>query len=142
VDVEGWPGVGYVLPDTIIPRRGGGTALLSPFDNLIWYRDRVERLWDFFYRIEIYVPEPKRIHGYYVLPFLMDGDLVGRVDLKSDRQAGSLTVKGAFSEPGVDRTAVANALAGELRLVAGWLGLDDVVVSDNGDLASHLSPHL
>ncbi len=138
VEVEGWDKTGYLDPAAPLPRWERGTALLSPFDNLIWYRPRVERLWDFHYRIEIYVPEPKRVYGYYVLPFLLDGDLVARVDLKTDRRDGVLRVQGAFAEPEVDRKAVARALGKELDLVARWLGLDDVVVARNGDLAAML----
>ena len=106
---------GYLHPEARLPRKVEGRALLSPFDNLIFFRDRVERLWDFYYRIEIYVPEPKRIHGYYVLPFLLDGDLVARVDLKTDRKAGALLVKGAFAEAGVDRPRVGRELRAELE---------------------------
>jgi uncharacterized protein YcaQ len=95
-------------------------------------------MWDFHYRIEIYTPEPKRVYGYYVLPFLMDGDLVARVDLKTDRQAGLLRVKGAFAEPGVDRVAVGRALRAELEHVAVWKGMSGVDVAHNGDLVSHL----
>lgn len=135
VEVEGWDRPAYLHPEAKLPRQKMGTALLSPFDNLIFFRDRVERLWDFHYRIEIYTPEPKRIYGYYVLPFMLDGELVGRVDLKTDRQGSALLVRGAFSEPGVDRTAVGRALKTELELVAAWLGLDEVKVSRNGDLA-------
>ena len=138
VGVMGWDVPAYLHPEARLPRKVEGRALLSPFDNLIWYRDRVERLWDFYYRIEIYVPEPKRIHGYYVLPFLLDGDLVARVDLKTDRKAGTLLVKGAFAEAGVDRPRVARELGAELGDVARWLGLDDVVFSPNGDLAPFL----
>lgn len=138
VEVEGWNKPAYLHPGARLPRRATGAALLSPFDNLIFYRERVERLWDFHYRIEIYTPEPKRVYGYYVLPFLLDGDLVGRVDLKTDRQARALHVKGAFAEPVVDRVAVGRALRHELELVATWLDLDDVVVYDNGDLSPHL----
>lgn len=138
VAVEGWDKPGYLHPEAKLPRQARGTALLSPFDNLIWYRPRVERMWDFHYRIEIYVPEPKRVHGYYVLPFLLDGHLVARVDLKTDRRDNALQVKGAFAEPDVDRVAVSRALRAELDLVASWLGLDDVVVARNGDLAGSL----
>ncbi|MDX1467854.1 MAG: crosslink repair DNA glycosylase YcaQ family protein [Acidimicrobiia bacterium] len=138
VEVEGWDRPAYLHPRATLARRSTGPALLSPFDNLIWYRDRVERLWDFHYRIEIYVPEAKRVYGYYVLPFLLDGDLVARVDLKTDRQAGVLRVKGAFAEPGVDRTAVGRALGEELELVASWLGMGRVDIAANGDLHAFL----
>ncbi|HWL50442.1 MAG TPA: crosslink repair DNA glycosylase YcaQ family protein [Acidimicrobiia bacterium] len=135
VEVEGWGRAAYLHPEARLPRKVEGRALLSPFDNLVWYRDRVERLWDFHYRIEIYVPEPKRVYGYYVLPFLLDEALVARVDLKTDRKKGSLLVKGVFAEPGVDRARVARELRAELELTSSWLGLNDVVVSPNGDLA-------
>jgi uncharacterized protein YcaQ len=138
VEVEGWGRTAYLHPEAVLPREVEGRALLSPFDSLVWFRERVERLWAFFYRIEIYVPEPKRVHGYYVLPFLLDGDLVARVDLKTDRKENALLVKGAFAEPGVDRVAVGRELRAELELTASWLGVDDVVVSRNGDLASAL----
>jgi len=138
VEVEGWDRPGYLHPDAKLPRSARGTSLLSPFDNLIWYRPRVERLWDFHYRIEIYVPEQDRVHGYYVLPFLWNGDLVARVDLKTDRRDNALQVRGAFSEPEVDKRAVGRALRKELELVASWLGLDDVVVARNGDLHDFL----
>jgi uncharacterized protein len=138
VEVEGWDRPGYVHPEATLPRWAGGTALLSPFDSLIWYRPRVERLWDFHYRIEIYVPEPKRVYGYYVLPFLYEGDLVARVDLKTDRRRNALQVKGAFAEPGVDRKKVGRALRKELELVASWLDLDDVAIDRNGDLHDYL----
>ncbi len=138
VQVEGWGKPAYLHPEATLPRRASGTALLSPFDNLIFFRDRVERLWDFHYRVEIYVPEPKRVHGYYVLPFLYEGELVARVDLKSDRQANALLVRGAYAEPGVDRVTVGRALRDELHLVSGWLGLGDVAVSRKGDLAEHV----
>ncbi len=138
VEVEGWGKPGFLHPEATLPRHAAGTALLSPFDNLIWYRNRVERLWDFHYRIEIYVPEAKRVYGYYVLPFLMDGDLVARVDLKTDRSGGVLRVKGAFAEPGVDKKAVGTRLSQELQLCASWLGMDDVEVVENGDLSAFL----
>jgi len=139
VEVEGWDKPGYMHPGAALPRTARGTGLLSPFDNLIWRRERVERLWGFRYRIEIYVPRAKRVYGYYVLPFLLDGDLTARVDLKTDRQAGVLRVKGAFAEPHVDKRAVGRALREELELVAGWVGATDIDVADNGDLARFLS---
>jgi len=138
VEVDGWDKPAYLHPEASLPRRANGTALLSPFDNLIWYRDRVERIWGFHYRIEIYVPEPKRVFGYYVLPFLLDGDLVARVDLKTNRQTKTLQVRGAFAEPGVDGRHVGPALREELESVATWLGLDDVEVGRNGNLHSYL----
>ncbi|MGD2103356.1 MAG: crosslink repair DNA glycosylase YcaQ family protein, partial [Acidimicrobiia bacterium] len=138
VEVKGWDKQAYLHPEAMLPRKARGTALLSPFDSLIWFRQRVERLWDFHYRIEIYVPEPKRVHGYYVLPFLMNGDLVARVDLKTDRRDNALQVRGAFAEPDVDKKAVGRALRKELDLIATWLDLDDVVIARNGNLFEYL----
>lgn len=138
VEVEGWDRPGYLDPEAALPRKASGTALLSPFDNLVWFRPRIERIWNFHYRIEIYVPKSRRVYGYYVLPFLLDGDLVGRVDVKTDRRAGVLDVKGAFAEPGVDKAAVGRAMRAELDRVAAWLAMSDVKVAKNGNLASHL----
>ncbi|HVS68215.1 MAG TPA: winged helix-turn-helix domain-containing protein [Mycobacteriales bacterium] len=137
VAVEGWRHPAYVVAGTKIPRKVSGSALLVPFDPLIWERDRTERLFGFRYRIEIYVPQHKRTHGYYVLPFLLDDRLVARVDLKSDRAVGVLRVQGAWAEPDApDHTA--HALAEELRLLAEWLGLSGVVVAKKGDLSGPL----
>lgn len=142
VEVDGWTAPAYLRAGQVVPRVTRGTALLCPFDPLIFFRPRVERLFDFHYRIEIYVPEPKRQFGYYVWPFLLDGELVGRVDLKADRIHGALLVPGAFVEPGRDADRVAEALASELRTMATWLGLEDVVVGERGDLAEALRRRL
>jgi uncharacterized protein YcaQ len=138
VEVDGWAAPAYLPAGQAVPRRDRGTALLCPFDPLIFFRPRVERLFGFHYRIEIYVPQPKRQFGYYVWPFLLDGRLVGRVDLKAERASGALNVVGAFTEPGQDAGYVASALAGELRSMASWLDLDDVTVGQRGDLAGVL----
>ncbi|NVN54196.1 crosslink repair DNA glycosylase YcaQ family protein [Mycolicibacterium hippocampi] len=138
VEVAGWSVPAYLRAGQVVPRRDRGTALVCPFDPLIFFRPRVERLFGFHYRIEIYTPGPKRQFGYYVWPFLLDGDLVGRVDLKADRANSTLNVVGAFTEGGRDRSHVATALAGELRSMASWLALGDVSVAERGDLASAL----
>jgi len=142
VTVDGWKAPAYLPAGHTIPRRDRGTALLCPFDPLIFFRPRVERLFDFHYRIEIYVPAPKRQFGYYVWPFLLDGQLVGRVDLKAERTQDTLHVVGAFAEDGQERSKVADALAAELRSMASWLGLSDVTVGDRGDLAAALAGRL
>jgi uncharacterized protein YcaQ len=136
--VAGWKQRAYAHPDATIPRRVRGGALLSPFDSLVWNRERTERVFGFRYRIEIYTPPPKRVFGYYVLPFLLDGRLVGRVDLKADRAVRTLLVQAAHTEPGIDAGEVAAALAVELETMAAWLGLDRVVNTGRGDLAPAL----
>ncbi|MGO9154202.1 winged helix-turn-helix domain-containing protein [Mycobacterium sp.] len=138
VDVDGWSAPAYLRTGQPVPRRDRGTALLCPFDPLIFFRPRVERLFGFHYRIEIYTPAPKRQYGYYVWPLLLDGRLVARVDLKADRPADALRVVGAFGEPDTPRSAVAAVLTGELESMASWLGLGAVTVSGRGDLAGEL----
>jgi hypothetical protein len=139
--VKGWRQPAWVAPGARTPRKVAGAALLSPFDNLIWTRDRTERLFGTRVRLEIYTPAHKRTHGYYVLPFLEDEAITARVDLKSDRQAGVLRVQAAWREP--DATPeTAERLAGELRRMAGWLGLEGVEVAGRGDLAEALESAL
>ena len=142
VGVEGWAQPAYLAPEAAAPRKLAASALLSPFDNLIWRRERAERLFGTRIRIEIYTPADRREHGYYVLPFLQGEAITARVDLKSDRGAGQLLVQAAHLEGGRDATGVTPALAAELRRMAGWLGLDDLAVKQKGGLSAALASEL
>lgn len=134
VQVEGWGERAWLHADARVPRRVSADAVLSPFDPVVWFRRRAERMYGFHYRIEIYTPAPKRVFGYYVLPVLQDDRLVGRVDLKNDRQRGVLRVRTAWQEPG--ERLDADRLADTLRRTAAWQGLDGVEVTDRGTAAA------
>lgn len=139
VEVAGWGEPAFRHADASIPRSADGPALVSPFDPIVWNRDRAERVFGFRYRIEIYVPEPQRQYGYYVLPFLLDGELVGRVDLKIDRKRGRLMVRASHVEEGADPVRVAGALAPYLEQTAEWLGASALELERRGNLASVLA---
>lgn len=138
VTVQGWRSGAYLAASARIPARASGSALLSPFDNLIWRRQRAERLFGARIRLEIYTPASKREHGYYVLPFLLGEAIAARVDLKSDRQSGRLLVQSAHLEPGSDAGTVASTLAPELSRLAAWLHLKEIAVGRKGNLAAEL----
>ena len=136
--VEGWKGPAYLDPKAVTRKATPHSALLSPFDSLTWSRDRTKRLLDFDFSFEIYVPEEKRRFGYYVLPFLMDGGLVARVDLKADRKSGTLLVQSAFAEPSANRGEIAGPLFEHLKSLADWLALEEVSIRGRGDLSPAL----
>ncbi|MBL8790532.1 MAG: YcaQ family DNA glycosylase [Rhizobiales bacterium] len=138
VEVKGWKAPAYVHRDAKRPREAGGIALLSPFDPLVWNRERAERLFGFHYRIELYTPESKRKFGYYVLPFLLHDKMAGRLCLKADRANGTLLVNAAHHEADADAQETALALVPELRLMADWLGLADVKIARTGNLSAAL----
>lgn len=142
VAVKGWNESAYRHAGASIPRSVHGVSLISPFDPLIWFRDRAQRVFGLHYRIEIYVPAPKRTFGYYVLPVLMDGRIVARVDLKTDRGAGVLRVRSAHLEAGESTDEVSARLADHLETTAGWLDCDSISVEDWGDLTGPLKRHL
>lgn len=139
VSVAGWGKPAYLWHQAKLPRRIETRALLAPFDPLIWQRERTEALFGARIRLEIYTPAEKRIHGYYVLPFVLGTRVVARVDLKADRQASILQVLATHSEPDSDGDAACQPLAAELRLMAHWLGLEQIAVAPRGDLACGLA---
>ena len=142
VGVQGWRAPAYLHNAAKIPRWVRASTLVSPFDPLIWERGRTERLFDLSYRIEIYVPAPQRLYGYYVLPFLLGDRFVARVDLKADRKAGVLEIPAAWLEPTAEQEETAVALATELHRLAGWLGLERVAAPVKGDFAGPLGAAL
>jgi uncharacterized protein YcaQ len=140
VDVKGWPRA-YLHRDARIPRRVEATALLSPFDPVVWERARTERMFDFFYRIEIYTPPPKRMYGYYTLPVLVDEAIVGRIDLKTDRQAGVLRVQSAWREKHAP-AGIEERIIPLLRQTAAWQGMERIEFAGRGDLSAGLKAEL
>ncbi|MBL8907546.1 MAG: YcaQ family DNA glycosylase [Rhizobiales bacterium] len=138
VMVEGWDQPAYIHKDAAVPRRSAAQALVTPFDPIVWDRARTERLFDFRYRIEIYTPEPKRIYGYYVLPFVLGDRIAARICLKADRPASVLRANAAHLETGADLGETAEALASELRHMARWLKLDQVEARRRGNLSAEL----
>ena len=139
VAVEGWRETAFLFCSARLPRRIAGASLLSPFDPMVWFRPRAERLFDFHYRIEIYVPAAQRKWGYYVLPFRVGDDIVARVDLKADRQSGVLLVLATHKEQDTDPSMCVDHLGRELRALANWLELDDICVTRMNDFSCSLA---
>jgi uncharacterized protein YcaQ len=133
--VEGWNEPAYLPPGARVPRSVDAQALVTPFDSLVWERKRIERLFGMKYTISLYTPADKRVHGYYVCPFLLGDTLVARCDLKADRQRKVLMVQSAFLEPDQNARRVSRALAGELHELQHWLQLERIEVTERGDLA-------
>ena len=138
IQVHGWKQPAYVVPGVGIPRSVDARAIVSPFDPVMWERKWTKAVFDFDYQIEIYVPGHKRIHGYYVLPFLQGDAITARLDLKADRKAGALLVKSVHAQPGHGLDEIAGPLGAELQRMAGWLGLERVTVEAVGVLAAAL----
>jgi uncharacterized protein YcaQ len=139
VSVDGWTEPAYLSADARLPRQIGGASLLSPFDPVVWFRPRALRLFDFHYRIEIYVPASKRKWGYYVLPFRVGDQIVARVDLKADRQNRSLLVLAVHEEAHIDQGACLDSLANELHALKAWLNLDVVCVTKSNGFSKKLA---
>ena len=138
-EVEGWDRPAYVHPESVVPRRVDACTLVSPFDPVVWHRERARRLFGFDYRIEIYTPAAKRVFGYYVLPFLLGDELVARVDAKTDRDTDRLLVRGAFAEAGHDPATLVDPLRSALDDLARFVGVGGWVVDGGrGDLAGRL----
>jgi uncharacterized protein YcaQ len=139
VRVEGWGQPALVASGVKIPRSIDASAIVSPFDPVLWERRWTKAVFGFDYQIEIYVPGPKRIYGYYVLPFLFGDRFAARVDLKAERKTSTLIVHAAYVEPGFNDRRVAAPLAGELRSMAAWLSLESFAVGSKGNLAPALT---
>jgi uncharacterized protein YcaQ len=138
VRVEGWKEPAFLHPQASVPQSVHARGFVTPFDSLVWERSRMERLFGMKYTIEMYLPAPKRVYGYYVCPFLLGNTLVARCDLKADRARKILIVQSGFLEPGQDARRVIPDLVDELRLIQAWLELDGMEVSERGDLAAML----
>ncbi len=132
VEVQGWKDPAFLHKEAVLPSRANCQTLLAPFDSLIWFRERTERLWGCHYRIEIYVPQPKRVYGYYVLPYLQGDQITARLDLKANRQTGRLQIQASHLEPAAKQDKVLADLIPELRKMAEWQGLQDLEINGQG----------